>query len=89
MREIVSEFLSDTISYAPKRPLQTPQREWLAEDLKLIIENEMTKIITSDYASWFDKEELKKEWDQYLKGNKESSFHIWQWLSVSTLLIES
>ncbi|MDG2280836.1 MAG: asparagine synthase (glutamine-hydrolyzing), partial [Flavicella sp.] len=29
LRDIVSEFLSDNISYAPKRPLQTPQREWL------------------------------------------------------------
>jgi len=34
LRSIVSEYLSDTITYAPKRPLQTPQREWLADDLK-------------------------------------------------------
>ena len=34
LREIASEYLADDLVFAPKRPLQTPQREWLAEDLK-------------------------------------------------------
>ena len=86
LRDIVSEFLSDNISYAPKRPLQTPQREWLGEDLTGFVSSEIQKIETSEYASWFDLEELKLEWEKYIKGNKESSFHIWQWISVSMLL---
>ena len=31
LREIASEYLADDLVFAPKRPLQTPQREWLAE----------------------------------------------------------
>ncbi|WP_152287201.1 asparagine synthase (glutamine-hydrolyzing) [Flavicella marina] len=88
LREIVSEFLSDTISYAPKRPLQTPQREWLAEDLRETIEQAISNLKESSYASWFKIEALEKEWEIYKKGNNESSFHIWQWLSMSTFLID-
>ena len=31
LREIASEYLADDLVFAPKRPLQTPQREWLAD----------------------------------------------------------
>jgi asparagine synthase (glutamine-hydrolysing) len=86
LREIVSEYLSDSISYAPKRPLQTPQREWLGEDLTEFVSNEINKIENSKYASWFDINTLKEEWEAYKNGKKASSFHIWQWLSVSMFL---
>lgn len=86
VRDIVSEFLSDTISYAPKRPLQTPQREWLGNELKNNIEVAIGKISTSDYKLWFNSKELNKEWESYLKGNNDSSFHIWQWMSLAMLI---
>lgn len=86
LREIVSEYLSDAISYAPKRPLQTPQREWLGADLKEFVSRELKNIENSPYASWFDLKVLYKEWETYLKGDKQSSFHIWQWLNFSLLI---
>ncbi len=87
LREIVSEYLSDSITYAPKRPLQTPQREWLGDDLKDYIDEQLALIEHSKYASWFDMQALKKEWKSYLEGDNESSFHIWQWISLSNLII--
>ena len=85
LRDIVSEYLSDSITYAPKRPLQTPQREWLGNELKDFVTNEINKIEYSDFATWFDIEQLKKEWDNYLEGDNQSSFHVWQWLNFSLL----
>lgn len=85
LREIVSEYLNDSISYAPKRPLQTPQREWLGENLENWIESAIKGIEESPYVNWFDIPELKKEWGKYKKGKKESSFHIWQWLNFHTI----
>jgi asparagine synthase (glutamine-hydrolysing) len=83
LRDIVGEYLSDTISYAPKRPLQTPQREWLANELKEEVSTIIDSIKHSNFKHWFNLEKLENEWQQYINGNQESSFHIWQWLSYS------
>lgn len=85
LREIVSNHLNDTITYAPKRPLQTPQREWLANELK----EEVTKIIralkSSKFNHWFNFDDLNEEWSKYLNGEQNSSFHIWQWINFFIL----
>ena len=33
-----------------------------------------------------NKEELLNEYKQYLEGNNQSSFHLWQWISLATLI---
>ncbi|MEZ4856619.1 MAG: asparagine synthase (glutamine-hydrolyzing) [Gelidibacter sp.] len=86
LRDVVSEYLPKSVSYAPKRALQTPQREWLAEDLKGFVEGQISKIKYSNYKSWFNIVEINREWDAYLKGNNESSFHIWQLLNFSLIM---
>lgn len=86
LREIVSELVSDTISYTPKRPLQTPQREWLGNELKDYVNENLNKLKASEYAKWFNFDELDTEWHKYLNGENESSFHIWQWVNTSLLL---
>ncbi|MBW2937708.1 asparagine synthase (glutamine-hydrolyzing) [Aureisphaera sp. CAU 1614] len=83
LRELVSKYLSNSIRYAPKRPLQTPQREWLGKELRDWVETEISYLKAHN---WFKKEELQKELNLYFKGNQESSFHIWQWINTSLLL---
>lgn len=80
LREIASEYLADDLVFAPKRPLQTPQREWLAEDLKEWVSQCFENIEKSEWTSWFNKEELQKELNLYFGGNMQSSFHIWQYV---------
>lgn len=82
LRDIVAESLSDTIAFAPKRPLQTPQREWLANELGDWVKD----IVGSINNEWFDKEELNRELKFYFEGNQESSFHIWQWVNLALIL---
>ncbi len=86
LRDIVSEYLSDSITYAPKRPLQTPQREWLGNDLKEFVSKKIQKIENSNFSNWFKLDVLKQEWQNYQKGEANSSFHIWQWLSLALIL---
>ena len=88
LRSLVSKHLSDTISYAPKRPLQTPQREWFGEEMKTFVESQLMKIESSAIASWFDLNEVKKEWERYILGDNDSSFHIWQWLNCTIQLLK-
>lgn len=85
LRDIVDEYLSDSISYAPKRPLQTPQREWLANELKDEVSQMINEIKYSKFSNWFDIASLEKEWDNYQRGQRDSSFHVWQWLSLKIL----
>jgi asparagine synthase (glutamine-hydrolysing) len=86
LREIASEYLANDLVFAPKRPLQTPQREWLAEDLKKWVANCFKTIEKSKYGAWFDKATLEKELQLYFDGNIQSSFHIWQCISLYEMI---
>lgn len=83
LRDVASEYLSDALVFAPKRPLQTPQREWLANDLKPFVDICLGKITQSPAGSWFDRDRLQQAWQQYQDGDQASSFHVWQWVSVA------
>lgn len=83
LRKIAEKFLQKDLVLAPKRPLQTPQREWLSEDLKEWVIAEVTTLMQ---YSWFDKKALQLELDLFYKGDNQSSFHIWQWINTAQLL---
>lgn len=83
LRQIASKYLSTKIARAPKRALQTPQREWLAGILKSLVEQSIATL--SDHP-WFNADEMKKEWAAYLAGPHENSFFIWQWVNTAQLL---
>lgn len=78
--------MTHDLAFSPKRPLQTPQREWLAEDLKKWVKECFSVIQNSKYAAWFDKVAFEKELQQYFEGNTQSSFHIWQCISLCEML---
>jgi len=86
LRELVKDLVPKDISYAPKRPLQTPQREWLGENLSTWAENRIEVLINGNISEWFNKNEIKKEWQKYKKGDRQNSFHIWQWINASIIM---
>ena len=86
LRELVSEYLDDSITNSPKRPLQTPQREWLGNELSEYVESKIENLKNSDFSLWFNIDELSNEWQKYKDGDNDSSFHIWQWISFSNLM---
>ncbi|MGM0390492.1 MAG: asparagine synthase (glutamine-hydrolyzing) [Bacteroidota bacterium] len=83
LREILKPLVPDYISYAPKRALQTPQREWLANELTVFTEENLNKLKLSPAAAWFNFSEIVKEWKAYKNGDNESSFHIWQLINAA------
>jgi asparagine synthase (glutamine-hydrolysing) len=86
LREIASEYLANDLVFAPKRALQTPQREWLAEDLKFWVSQCFTELESSSFTNWFTPESLQNELQSYLEGNIQSSFHIWQCISLCKMI---
>ena len=85
IRELLSELAPKELSYAPKRPLQTPQREWLGNELISFVEEQLQQLKNSPVSEWFDHNEIQKEWKKYLAGDNSSSFHVWQWINTSLL----
>ena len=86
LREILKPLVTKDIHVAPKRPLQTPQREWLGNELKKWVTERLQILQKSECEAWFNSEEIEKEWQKYLAGDNQSSFHIWQWVNASYLL---
>lgn len=83
LRQIVKDRLGDKIALAPKRPLQTPQREWIAGDLKEVFNEKVNAFANTCFVK---KDEVLKIWSDYQSGNMENSFYIWQWVNLVTLL---
>jgi asparagine synthase (glutamine-hydrolysing) len=83
LRKIAEQFLQKDLVLAPKRPLQTPQREWLSDNLKDWVRAEVETLY---HNNWFDKKQLELELDSFLNGNNQSSFHIWQWINTAQIV---
>ena len=83
LRKIAGKYLGDDITLAPKRPLQTPQREWLGSELQDWTKEQINKLEKSD---WFDAEKLKVETEKYMDGDQDNSFYIWQWINAGMIL---
>jgi asparagine synthase (glutamine-hydrolysing) len=82
LRQISQKLLGNTIALAPKRALQTPQREWMANELESYVQERISVFSTFDFVN---KEQVQKIWSAYKKGNQENSFYLWQWINLSYL----
>jgi len=84
LRQVANKYLGDSITLAPKRPLQTPQREWLGNELKDWAGDRISELAHN--SSWFEKVKMMQYWDNYLKGDNNNSFYIWQWINAAEIL---
>lgn len=78
-RQLVKKAL-ENIALAPKRPLQTPQREWIGGPLSDFIEDRICHLRS---FPWFEKEALDLEWNKFKNGQNDNSFFVWQWINTS------
>lgn len=81
-REIANDFLDSSLRLAPKRPLQTPQREWLSGELKDWVMDQCQQLTR---LAWFDGEKLNVELEKFMAGDNDNSFFIWQWINTSLI----
>lgn len=83
LRQISQELLSDQVALAPKRPLQTPQREWIAKELNLYVSEKIQQFGQLDFVN---QEKVQQIWQDYRNGNQDNSFYIWQWINLVELV---
>ncbi|MCA0382797.1 MAG: asparagine synthase (glutamine-hydrolyzing) [Bacteroidetes bacterium] len=86
LRKLAQHWLGDTLTLAPKRPVQTPQREWLKNELREWADAHIQWLCYSGNPGWMNAESTLQTWQQYLLGYSDNSFYIWQWINTSLLL---
>lgn len=85
VREMTRSLLPQSVAYAPKRPLQTPQREWLRGPLQEWAEAQIELALRNFGGAWLDPKSVRSEWQAYLDGQSDNSFYIWQWVSIGLM----
>ena len=82
LRKIASEMVPQGIAETPKRPLQTPQREWLRDALRDWADAYIKKALSCYRDAWLDANVVMREWDNYCNKGSESSFYIFQLVNL-------
>ena len=89
LRQIARTLLPDGVVEAPKRPLQTPQREWLRGPLREWAGALIEQALHQTGGAWLDAPAVRRAWQSYCAGQADNSFYIWQWLSVALLPVSA
>jgi len=82
LRDLVHNQLGSYVALAPKRPLQTPQREWISNELQEYFSDQIEAFSNLDHVN---RNEVLRIWKEYKKGNQDNSFYIWQWVNSVVL----
>ena len=85
MRQLLKNKLPGKVVNAPKRPLQTPQREWLRGELREWADAMIEDSISSN--PFMIGERIRAKWRNFADGNGDNSFYIWQWISLALMKV--
>jgi asparagine synthase (glutamine-hydrolysing) len=85
LRQIAQTLVPSGVSEAPKRPMQTPQREWLRGELSEWTNEKIETALDSVAGAWLDRGKVLTAFADFQSGNGDNSFFIWQWISVGLL----
>lgn len=85
LRRIAADLVPDGLVEAPKRPLQTPQREWLRGPLRDWVEASVDTALNRWSGAWLDGPATRTSLAEFLAGRGDNSFFVWQWISLGLL----
>jgi asparagine synthase (glutamine-hydrolysing) len=83
VRRVARQLMPEAVGQAPKRALQTPQREWLRDPLRHWAEALIER--TANLA-WLDGSVVRAQWSAFADGQGDNSFFVWQWIDLALLL---
>ena len=82
LRRVARQLLPAGVVAAPKRPLQTPQREWLRDELRDWTNDCIEEALGRWGGVWLDPDAVRRHWQAYQEGASDNSFYVWQWISL-------
>jgi asparagine synthase (glutamine-hydrolysing) len=85
-RQIAAQLVPGGVREAPKRPVQTPQREWMRGPLKGWVETQIEIVLGEFGGSWFDETAMRQRWSDYQEQGGDNSFFLWQWVNLGLML---
>ncbi|HEX5436185.1 MAG TPA: asparagine synthase (glutamine-hydrolyzing) [Gemmatimonadaceae bacterium] len=85
LRRIAGRLMGPETVEAPKRALQTPQREWLRGPLREWADAMICTALESTMGEWLDAAAVSAAWRHFLAGETDNSFFVWQWISMALL----
>lgn len=87
LRKIANKLIPDSLTEAPKRPLQTPQREWLRHELRDWADQTLETALKGFAGNWLDRSSVNSAWTDFCSGKGDNSFYIWQWISIGLMVL--
>lgn len=87
LRKLAGDLLPPHVAEAPKRPVQTPQREWLRGPLAAWAEDSIECALSGWGDRWLDTPAVRSEWKRYVSGDAgtDNSFPYWQWINLGLI----
>ena len=85
LRRLAAPLLPGGVAGAPKRALQTPQREWLRGALAGWAGERIEEALAARGGEWLDPRAVRRAWAEYRRGGVDNSFFVWQWVSLGLL----
>jgi asparagine synthase (glutamine-hydrolysing) len=82
LRRIAAALAPAGVVEAPKRPLQTPQREWLAGPLRRWAHDCIELAVEEYRGEWLDSAAIAAAWREFQRGDSDNSFYVWQWINL-------
>jgi asparagine synthase (glutamine-hydrolysing) len=89
LRRIARKILPAQVAEAPKRPVQTPQREWLRSELAEWAEGNIESALAGWGGGWLDAGAVRAAWKGYVAGGPDNSFPYWQWINLGLMSRQS
>ncbi len=86
LRQIAENWIGGQLALAPKRALQTPQREWLKHELKEWAMEKISWLAHQGNPGWFNGQEMENAFKAFAGGEADNSFYVWQWINTAILL---
>ncbi|HEY5927927.1 MAG TPA: asparagine synthase (glutamine-hydrolyzing) [Kofleriaceae bacterium] len=81
LRDAAAQLLPDAVRLASKRSVQTPQREWFRGPLASWV-REHVDTPRFWQRGWVDKSRALAAIEQFLAGEGDNSFFLWQWIAL-------
>jgi asparagine synthase (glutamine-hydrolysing) len=85
LRKMTESLLPGRLVEAPKRPLQTPQREWLRGPLRSWADDCINQALQAHGGSWLESKEVLRHWKSFVSGDGDNSFFVWQWINMGLM----
>lgn len=85
VRQVAAELLPDMISEAPKRPVQTPQREWLRGPLAKWTWDCVDIALQGWGRKWLNGDATREFVRGFIENGSENSFPVWQLVNLGLM----